>query len=138
MWVVFVLATLSNTPLLSIILKSCVGCICFSNTLKLEIFFLLVLTCVGCICFSNTLKQIFPFSYIRLRVGCICFSNTLKLVQRQWNGDGSVGCICFSNTLKHRADYYIPFVVWVVFVLATLSNKICCYITVILCGLYLF
>ena len=58
------------------------------------------------------------------RVCCICFSNTLKLVCNIAKIIIGVCCICFSNTLKPSIAIFKAEIVWVVFVLAILSNII--------------
>ena len=55
-------------------------------------------------------------------MGSICFSNTLKLGLLSKSGAYGVGSICFSNTLKLVSPWGHMSSVWVVFVLATLSN----------------
>ena len=142
-WVVFVLATLSNdfvgniyrfgcgqylfqqhsqTKRKSLLQAKSVGSICFSNTLKPYLNTIKKPSSVGSICFSNTLKRKKSLYCRQKSVGSICFSNTLKPPDPFQFGLVSVGSICFSNTLKHRIGQYDFIIVWVVFVLATLSN----------------
>ena len=80
-------------------------------------------TCVGSICFSNTLKRDVCIELVASGVGSICFSNTLKRVFHKQQKAMSVGSICFSNTLKLPGIDTIRKIVWVVFVLAIPSNR---------------
>ncbi len=119
-----------------------------------------VLVGVCCICFSNTLKQILKFIISHLCVCCICFSNTLKrqglsdfwssvcvvfvlaILSNKAQFDATNGIVCVVFVLAILSNiimFYIKAaIVCVVFVLAILSNMLLFLSGIILCVLYLF
>ena len=127
-WVVFVLAIPSNSTTVMVAFLRC-GLYLFQQYPQTRVYFVIQKLCVGCICFSNTLKLVVCFQTRIWCVGCICFSNTLKHPLQAQAGQTSVGCICFSNTLKRYCGCDYQGGVWVVFVLAIPSN--CCLVQAI-------
>ena len=58
---------------------------------------------IGCLGFSNTLKLKDTDDLSVIGIGCLGFSNTLKLAVAQEIEKISIGCLGFSNTLKRAS-----------------------------------